>query len=91
MEQLDSKIVKQLLSEIKKLNKHFATSINNKRLNCSQFAQKIGIKPTTVRMHMMYANKGVQQYQKYLPHGISASGRQYWVQEQVDNFWGVGK
>ena len=84
---LNEKLLKNLLKEIRILNANNSTS--QKRYLTKEFAEQIKIKETTLRIYMSRANSGDIRYNKYLPHGINAGGKFYWVQKQVDDYWGV--
>lgn len=90
MTHLDNKVVAELLKEVRKLNYNFQKQTQVSRYNCKQYAEKIGIKEATLRVYMMKGNKGDKTKEQYLPYGVTGSGRLFWVQEQVDKYWGAG-
>jgi response regulator of citrate/malate metabolism len=84
---LNEKLLKNLLKEIRILNAFNSTQ--QKRYLAKEFAGKIQISQTTLRIYVMKGKKGIEKFKRYLPHGITASGKSYWTQKQVDDYWGV--
>lgn len=84
---LNEKLLKNLLKEIRILNANNSTS--QKRYLTKEFAKQIKISETTLRIYMMKGNRGIEKYKRYLPHGVNAMGKCYWIQKQVDDYWGV--
>ena len=83
------KQVATLIKEVRQL-KQLHKQQKFKHYDAKAFANEIGIAVTTLRIYMSRAKKGDERYRMYLPLGIAKSGRSYWLQEQVDDFWGVG-
>tara|TARA_Y100001958_G_C20848778_1_gene292168 strand:- start:54 stop:332 length:279 start_codon:yes stop_codon:yes gene_type:complete len=83
----NEKLLKSLLKEIRILNAN--NSNHQKRYLAKEFAEQIKVSQTTLRIYMMRANKGNDKFKRYLPHGLTASGKSYWVQQQVNDYWGV--
>ena len=83
----NEKLLKNLYKELRILNAF--NSSHQKRYLAREFAEQIKISQTTLRIYMMKGNRGIEKYKRYLPHGLTASGKSYWTQQQVNEYWGV--